>query len=282
MIISFSAIFFALSEVTPITGAFYRAAYAVPVLVILWLLRRRLDDRPFSARWLALGAGLALGADIVAWHTSIGYIGTGLATLLANTQVIFVAVAAWIFLGEKPLRTTLLAIPVILVGVGLVSGLGQGDAFGDDPIRGTLLAMVAAVFYSTFILGFRQANSRQVPPAGPLLEASIGAAVASLVIGPFVGGIDFGFQWPSHGWLLVLAVGAQVIGWLLIAHALPRLPAVETATIVLLQPALTLGWGALIFEERPSPLQWVGALVVLGGVGFVATVRARRAATQPA
>jgi drug/metabolite transporter (DMT)-like permease len=232
-----------------------------------------------SMRWVALGAGLSLGADVVAWHTSIDYIGTGLATLLANTQVVFVALGAWVLLGERPRKSTLTAIPVILGGVALVSGLGQGGAFGDDPLRGTLLALVAALFYAVFLLGFRHSNQRRVPPAGPLLEATIGAVVASLAIGVFAGGIDFGFDWQSHRWLLALALGAQVGGWLMIAYALPRLPAVETATIVLLQPAMTLAWGALIFDERPSTIQWVGVAVVLSGVAFVATIQARRTMT---
>lgn len=277
VLISFSAIFFALSEVTPTTGAFYRTLYALPVLFVLWMLRRSRDRRPISRRWIALGAGLSLGADIVAWHGAIDFIGAGLATLLANTQVIFVAVGAWILLGEKPRNTTLAAIPVILFGVALVSGVGQGDPFGIDPVRGTLFALMAAIFYAAFILGFRHSNDMRAPAAGPLLEATLGAAIASLAIGLVGGDIEFGFSWPAHGWLIALALGAQVVGWLLIGYALPRLPAVETATIVLLQPALTMVWGALIFDERPSSLQVVGAFVVLAGVAFVALVRARRA-----
>jgi drug/metabolite transporter (DMT)-like permease len=50
---------------------------------------------------------------------------------------------------------------------------------------------------------------------------------------------------------------------------------VETSTIILLQPALTLLWGAIIFEERPSSLQMIGAILVLAGVGTVAVARAR-------
>ncbi|HEX9848533.1 MAG TPA: DMT family transporter, partial [Acidimicrobiia bacterium] len=134
--ISFSAILFALSETSPITGTFYRAAYALPVLVMLWLVRRGADTRPMSRRWMAVGAGLSLGADVFTWHNSIEFIGAGLATLIANTQVIFVALGAWVILGERPRRTTLLTVPVILFGVALVSGVGQGSAFGEDPAGG--------------------------------------------------------------------------------------------------------------------------------------------------
>lgn len=276
LLISFSAIYYALSNVSPTTAAFFRAIYALPVLAVLWWMRRSQDRRPSRRRWLALAAGLSLGADAVAWHTSIDFIGAGLATLLANTSVIFVAVGAWILLGERPRRATLIAIPVILTGVAMVSGIGQGDAFGADPLRGTIFALLAAVLYAGFILGFRHANDEQAPAAGPLMEATVGTAIAACAIGLVGQNIDFTVGFPSHGWLLVLALGSQVFGWLLIGYALPRLPAVETATIILIQPALTMVWGALIFDERPSPLQIVGALVVLAGVTFVAVVRARR------
>jgi drug/metabolite transporter (DMT)-like permease len=278
VLISFSAIYYALADVTPITGAFFREAYALPVLIVIWLLRRKADHRPLSRRWVALGSGIVLAADTVAWHFSIDFIGAGLATLLANTSVIFVALGAWLLLGEKPLRTTMGAIPAILLGVAMVSGVGQGDAFGADPIRGTLLALLAAVFYAAFMLAFRYSNVTQAPPVGPLMEATFGAMLTTLILGLISLPIDFGFSWPSHGWLIALALGSQVVAWMLIGYALPRLPAVETATIILLQPALTLVWGALIFGERPSVIQIAGALVVLLGVAFVAVVRARREA----
>ncbi len=280
VMISFSAIYYGLSDTSPTTAAFFRAAYAIPVLIALWLLGRRRDHRPAKRRWLAMAAGLSLGADAVAWHTSIEYIGAGLATLLANTSVVFVALGAWLLLGERPRRETLLAIPAILLGVTMVSGMGQGDAFGSDPLLGTGFALLAAMLYAGFILGYRHSNDEHAPPAGPLLEATVGTLIASLAIGLVAQTIDFSITWPAHGWLIVLAIGSQVLGWLLIGYALPRLPAAETATIILLQPALTMIWGALIFDERPSVAQIVGAIVVLAGVSYVALMRARRQA-QP-
>ncbi|MFQ5524211.1 MAG: DMT family transporter [Acidimicrobiia bacterium] len=274
VLISFSAIFFALSATDPVVGAFFRMAYALPVLFFLWYPRRHHDRRPARRRWLAFAAGMALGLDVATWHTSINHIGTGLATLLANTQVLFVAVAAWLVFGEKPRRKVVASIPVVLGGVALVSGLGQADAYGANPVLGTLLALGAAVFYAVFLLGFRHANDAQVPPAGPLLEATAGAAVATAVVGVIGSDLDLMPTWPEHGWLIALALAAQVAGWLAIGYALPRLPAAETATIILLQPSLTLVWGALIFAERPSPLQILGVIIVLAGVGFVAFTRA--------
>jgi len=274
--ISFSGIFFGLSGVDPLTGAFFRVAYALPVLFLIWFAYRDRDKRTWQKRLLAFGSGCLMGVDMVVWHTAIGHIGAGLSTLIANSQVVFVAIAAWLILSERPSRRILIAIPVVLVGVALVSGLGMGDAFGSNPVLGTLLALVSAIFYAAFILAFRGANNIQAPPAGPLMEATAGGVVTVLILSIFFGGIDFAPTWPAHGWLIALALGSQVAGWLLIGYALPRLPAVETATIILVQPVLTMIWASMIFDERPSPIQLLGAALVLAGVGFVAVARARR------
>lgn len=278
--ISFSAILYALAEVTPITGAFYRTAYALPILFAIWWLRRDEDQRSVSKRLVAFAAGVVLGLDIVVWHIAIEYIGAGLSTLIANSQVVIVAIAAWFLLGEKPSRQVTIAIPVVLFGVALVSGLGRGDAFGSNPLLGTLLALLSALFYAGFIIGFRISNEERAPSAGPLLEATAGAALAALVAGGLSGGIDFAPTWPAHGWLLALALSSQVLGWLLIGYALPRLPTVETATIILMQPVLTMIWATILFDESPSTIQLIGAAMVLAGVGYVAITGGRR--TEPA
>ena len=282
VMISFSAIFFALSDVEPVTAAFFRTVYALPVLVVIWWIGRRNDHRSRKRRLLALAAGLMLGVDVILWHTAIDFVGTGLATLIANTQVIFVALGAWLIQGERPSNKVMFSVPVVLVGVALVSGVGQEGAFGSNPLLGAVLALIAAVFYASFILGYRASNQSLAPPAGPLMEATFGAMLTPLIIGLFIGsGLDLVPTWPAHGWLIALALVAQVFGWLLLGYVLPRLPAVETATIILIQPVLTMIWGTIIFDESPSALQLIGAAIVLGGVAVVAFTRSRTKVATP-
>ena len=70
------------------------------------------------------------------WHHAIDAVGAGLATVLGNLQVIIVGFFAWLFLGERPSRATLLALPVVLVGVVLISGVIGEDAYGAAPQLG--------------------------------------------------------------------------------------------------------------------------------------------------
>ena len=267
--ISFSAIFVRAASVTPVTAGFFRTAYAVPVLFLLWWRRRDQDQRSHLERGVAALAGLALAADLISWHASISYIGAGLATLLANTQVVFVTLVAWLLLRERPSRTALAALPVVLAGVAAISGLGSEQAFGERPVAGAVLGLVAAIFYSVFLLGYRRANRGLGPAAGSLLDATAGAAVGVAVAGMLSATLDLRPSWPEHGWLLALALVAQVGGWLLIGYALPRLPARHTSFLILLQPVLTMVWGALLFGERVSAVQLAGVLLVLTGVAAV-------------
>lgn len=268
LIISFSAIFVRLSGVTPTTSAFFRAAYAVPFLVAIRLFQRD-SRRPFRDRLLALIAGLFLGLDLAFWHRAIELIGAGLATVMGNTQVVFVGLLAWIFHRERPTREALFAVPVVFAGVVLISGMGTAGAFGQDPRLGVFFGLLTGITYSIFLLIYRVAGRALGPPAGPLLDATVGAVLGALAVGAVDGQIDFTITWPAHGWLLALAVGSQVIGWQLIGAALPRLPALETSVLLLLQPMATAVWAWLLFAERLSAVQIAGMALVLAGVGWL-------------
>ena len=54
--------------------------------------------------------------------------------------------------------------------------------------------------------------------------------------------------------------------------SLPRLPAVITSILLMLQPVSTVFMGAVLLEEAPSAVQLSGVVLVLDGVAF-ATVR---------
>jgi drug/metabolite transporter (DMT)-like permease len=267
--ISFSAVFVRLAAVSPATASFFRAAYAIPMLALLWSFQRHRDRRPPRDRLLALTSGVILGFELTVWHESIALIGVGLATVLANVQVVFVAVVARLLYGERLDARKALIIAGVLGGVALTSGLARHDAYGSAPVLGVVLGAFAGACYSAFLLMFRAANRSLGPTSGPLLDATIGTAIGALACATFDPRFALALHWPAHLWLVLLALVAQVVGWLLIATALPRLPATETSIVLLVQPVFALVWGLLIFAEHLSPLQWTGAAMVMAGVATI-------------
>lgn len=282
IVIAFSGILVRLAEVSPSTAAFFRCAYALPLLAALaWVERRRFGPRSRRERMLALGAGVFFAADLTFWHHSIEAVGAGLATVLANVQVILVGVIAWAFLGERPDGRELASIPVVLLGVVLISGVVGAGAYGADPLLGVVYGISTAISYALFLLILRQGNSDQRRPGGPLLDATLSAAVFSALGGIAVGDIEWVPDLEAQFWLVVLALTSQVLGWLLISVSLPRLPALVTSILLMLQPVGAVFLAMLLLSESPSAVQLSGVAIVLGGVA-VATIKPRARAPAAA
>ena len=262
--IAFSSILVRLSHASPTTAAIFRCAFALPILGLLaWLEDRRFGRRSWSDRRIGIAAGVFFAADLILWHNSIEDVGAGLATVLANIQVVLVPLVAWALLAERPGRRVLAALPIALFGVVLISGVLQHGAYGRAPGRGALFGIAAGVAYVGFLLLLRRGGSDLRRVAGPLFDATAVAAVLSVVVGMVIGDADLAPGWPGVGWLIVLALSSQVIGWLLITISLPRLPAAITSLTLTVQPVGSVALAALILSEAPSALQLVGVAVVL-------------------
>ena len=278
--IAFSGVLVRLSDQPPATVAFFRCAYALPFLAVLaWMERRAFGPRPTSQVLLAWLAGLFFAVDLELFHHTIGLVGAGLATVLGNTQVVIVAVLAWLLLGERMATRTALAIPVVLAGVVLISGVIGSEPYGRDPALGVLAGLGTGLSYAGFLLVLRRGNADMRRPAGPLLDATLSAAIFSLLIGLPLRELELAPSWPSHGWLLALAVSSQVVGWLLISISLPRLPAALTSVVLTLQPVGAVLLGMLLLAEAPSSVQLLGAATIVVGL-VLATMRRRGRPTE--
>jgi drug/metabolite transporter (DMT)-like permease len=272
--IAFSAILVKQAGVSPSTAAIFRCAYAVPVLgALAWWEDQRLGPRRGRDRALAALAGVFFSADLICWHHAIADVGAGLATVLGNLQVAFVGLVAWLVLGERPAARMLATLPLVLVGVVLVSGVLEQSAYGADPTQGVLYGLATGLAYTGFILVLRAGSGEQQRVAGPLFDATFVAAVVSVVAGEVIGDADLVPSWPAHVWLVLLALSSQVVGWLLISASLPRLPAALTSLLLTIQPVGSVALGALLFAETPSALQLVGVAAILAGLVMVARVR---------
>jgi drug/metabolite transporter (DMT)-like permease len=310
--ISSSAVLMRLADTSPSITALGRCAFALPLLGVLAMAERRRGAQrlPSRTRWLARLAGLFLAGDLISWSHAIDAIGAGLGTVVTNLQVLIIALLAWLFLGERPRRSLVLASPVMLAGLVLVGGLagvGGGRAYGTDPRLGVAYGVAVAVIYAIYILTLRQATSSVGPRgksagqagprpaaedlrpvaagqrpaaedlrpaaagprpavAGVLFEATAGAAAAAAVLGFVLHDYRLGPAWPALGWLALLALTSQVIGWLLITVSMPQLAAGMIGALLLIQPAGSVALSYAFLGERPSALQLLGVVLVLTGV----------------
>ncbi len=261
---------------SPSTGTVYRALFGLPLLVVVALAeRRRFGPLPGRARRLAAVAGIFFAGDLLFWHHAIEAVGAGLATVLGNLQVLIVGVVAFLVFGERPSRATLLALPVVLAGVVLISGVIGEGAYGADPALGVVLGLLTALCYAGYLLLIRLGGRDPRRPAGPVAIATLSTAAVAALTGTVTGDLDLTPGPASLAWLALLGLTSQSIGYLCISISLPRLPAVITSIILLVQPVMTVGLSMVLLGERPSPAQLLGVALVIGGIA-VATVPVAR------
>ena len=272
VVVSFAPILYAISNANPLTGAFFRMVYALPFLVIIIWFRSTEDLRSTNTRLLAIIAGFAFSLDFLAYHSTVDWIGTGIGTLIGNSQVIIVTLMSWWLFGERPNLSILISLPIVMFGLCLISGIWDDEPYGDYPVRGVIAGVFTAIFYSAFLIIYRFANRELAPATNLQFDSTVGCAFGLLILSflPLksihVEPIDFQPTLPVHGWLLLLAILSQVIGWLAIAYSLPRLPAAYTSFAILLQPTLTIVWGVILLSESPSIQQSLGMFLILGSI----------------
>ncbi|MGO4262704.1 DMT family transporter [Lysobacter sp. TAB13] len=271
-VISSSAVFVKLVQIGPAASAFWRMALAAVILLVLlgqpWRRGRLRHWRP-EGRVLGLvmlGAAF-LALDLWLWHRSILYVGVGLSTLLANFQVFVLAGVGAIWLGERAGWKLWLGLSMALVGLALL--LAPGWEHMDARFRiGVAFALAAALLYGGFLLAFRAAQSRRGQTPNEALQwwLCLGSAAMLGAIVPFGG--ETLLPASARDWMILTAYAAiaQVLGWLVIGRAMPKLPAGVVGLCLLLQPLLAYVWDVLFFHKRLGGIELIGIALSLAGI----------------
>jgi drug/metabolite transporter (DMT)-like permease len=275
--IAFAPVIFTLSGAPASLAALLRFAYALPLVAIACALRPEARGAFRSRSWLgfALAGGAFFAADILLWHRVIGLIGAGPATLLVNTQVIWVTLLGVAFLGEWPARSFWWALAPLALGMTLLSGASpRGFAIPDGGL-GLALGIGSGAAYGAALLCLREASRRAPVPAESVLLVQLAGAllVAALAVGAEARGPALAPA--QHAWLVALAAGPQVLGWFLINSGIRRIPAYEGALMLVLQPVASVALAWWILGQGLSPPRIAGAVLLLGAV--VLALRSTRA-----
>jgi drug/metabolite transporter (DMT)-like permease len=268
-LIALAPIFVRLSETGPTATGFWRLALAAPVL-IGWdfLCRKRtapLQNQPSRRPYLGLlvAAGLCFAGDLAAWHTSIELTSVANATLLANAAPIFVAAAAWAWLGERPTLPFVAGLLMAIAGGALLARASAGVT--QSRLAGDALGLLTAIFYAGYLLVVKMLRAQQATStvmAGSSLVGALALLPLALALG------DPMLPTTAKGWVLLIALAllSQVCGQGLIAWALGHLTASFSALGLLTQTAAAAALAWILFGESFTVLQSIGIILVAAGL----------------
>jgi drug/metabolite transporter (DMT)-like permease len=252
---------------TAVTVRSLSTAAVVAMLVRLYRVPLRLEARHRRAMPLI---GLLVAGQSLCLYAAVARLPVALALLAFNTYPLWAAFWAWVLYRHVPPPRVLVAMPVILAGLGLAldvfgatSGMGaraQWSGIG----AGVALAVAAAAMFGV-VLALTQHEVADLD--GRLRTAITMAMVGALAL--LAALAQGGLRWPADpvGWWGLAALSA-LYGTALTSMfvVLPKLGVVGNAPILNVEPvaALVMAWAVL--GQRIAPIQVVGALVVVGAV----------------
>jgi drug/metabolite transporter (DMT)-like permease len=253
-----------LSDVGPVAAAFWRLALAIPLLL---LLARRTGGGTFRPGWAMAGTlavgGLFFAADLAAWHVGIELTKLANATLFGNMASLLFPVYGFIIARMLPQRIQFVAL--LLAAAGAVLLLGSSYELSPRYLTGDLFAILAGVFYTFYLVAVDRAR-RTLKPLPVLALSTVVGALPLLLFALALGERIVPGDWTP---LILLSLGSQVIGQGLLVYAVGHLSPLVVGLGLLTQPILTAAIGWIVYGERLSLADLIGAILICAALVLI-------------
>ncbi len=264
---------FAIDHGTSVAGAVSVRSACTAVFLFLFLFLSK-TKIVFERRALAVGALVAIQSFCL--YTAVSKIPVALALLVFQTFPLLYVLLSWAAGKEKPPRIAFVAIPVALLGlafaldvVGKASDLaGRWAAIGEGVgwAFGGAIAFATVVFLNAHWLAKLDGRVRTLymMAVTAALTLAGGAAASSLRLPA-----------DAAGWIalaaLTLLYGTAITSLFMV---LPRLGGGAASTVALnFEPIAALAMAWLVLGQSVSPLQMLGALLVIGAIASLTLLR---------
>jgi drug/metabolite transporter (DMT)-like permease len=267
-----------LSGVGPVAAGFWRMALALPFLFAIAAMTGQPVHWP-GRRMTALVwmAAFFFAADLAAWHAGIHMTKLGNATLFGNSSSFIYAIWGLWLAKRSPSPPQAVALALAAVGAALL--MGSSAELSARNLKGDLLCLFAGLLYTGYLIAVQRARRSLAPLPMLFIASAFGAAMLlpfSLVLGERIIPADW-------TWVLMLAIGSQVIGQGLLVYAIGSLSPLVVGLTLLTQPAISAMVGWLAYGEKLRPFDWIGALAIAAALVLVRLPRRglRTPAEQP-
>ena len=266
---------FARAEGIPALGiAALRMTLAALVVTPLALLRCRAEIRALTAKDACLGAasGIFLALHFGFWTSSLDSTSVMSSVVFVSTNPLFVAAASVMLFKERLRAGTLAGIGVAIAGGVAIALLDAGQG-GAASARGDVLALLGAVSASGYLLAGRSLRRRM----SLLLYVGISyatAAAALLGVAALTGTRLAGHTAGGYLWVLLLALGPQLLGHTSYNYALKYVSATFVTVALLGEPIGASLLAIPLLAQVPSGPRVLAGAFMLAGILIAARAEA--------
>ena len=230
------------------------------LLTAIVLLRGGFDREAVRAeRRDLLFGGVALGLNWVALFTAYRLLNVSLATLIYYAGPMLVLLFSPLLFRESLTPQKIAAVAIVAAGLFCITGSITSAGMS---LTGLLAAVLSALFYASLII-----FNKRIVKTGGMQTAALELDVAFVVVLIYVL-LTAGIPHPLKAdipYLLVLGLVNTGIAYMLYFTGLQKLPGQSVALISYVDPVSALVFSALLLHETMTPLQMLGAVLIIGG-----------------
>jgi len=262
---------FARKESVPAVAiAALRLSFASLILFPIATVRARSEWRSLTRTdfALALLSGVLLALHFAFWISSLDYTSVMSSVVLVSTNPLFVGLASVFLLREKLGRGTVIGIAIAALGAALI-GLSDLGSAGVESLWGDALALLGAVAVSGYLLIGRRLR-RTLSLLGYIGLVYTTAAMALLGIALAFGANLFSYSNAGYFFVVLLALGPQLIGHSSYNWALKYLSATFITITLLAEPIGATLLAIPLLAQTPSPIMIAGGGMILIGIYLAA------------
>ena len=256
--------------------AFIRGSVGALFLIIFCLItRKKFSFSAVKEKLLLLClSGAAIGINWIFLFEAYRYTTVATATLCYYMAPIFVIVMSSVIYKEKLTAKKICCTLVALVGMVFVSGVAETGISNIEEMKGVILGVLAAVFYSSVVLMNKSLGS--VPAYDKTIVQLSGAAVVVL---PYcIATVDIAqvsFDKVSLIMLAVVSVVHTGIAYTAYFGSMKNLQSQTIAIMSYIDPIVAVVLSALVLKEKMSLLSIIGAVMILTAT-FLSEVNIRK------
>ncbi len=268
------ASFLAIRQVVAVTPPFFAASFrflCAGLLLCGYSLAKRMP-LPNRRQWISTAVlGLVMFAgDYGCLFWAEKEVPSGLAAVIAATIPVWVLLAEW--LVSRGRRPSGMALAGIVLGIGGVVLLMLPVGLHNPAFSTSALVLLLGTFcWAGGTVASRHLDlPRQLSVSAGLQMAwggcfllVISAATGELGMLP---GLSHQWNWQVASAMAYLILFASIIAFSAYVWLIARDPAVRVASYAYVNPLIALLLGGLLAHERPTPVQYAGASLVLAGV----------------
>lgn len=281
---AFSALLVRFSDAPSLTTATLRLFWTMVILTPMTLIRHREELKQVTGKDI-LGcvlSGVFLAFHFSTWFEALKWTTVASGSVLAATEVIFVALGFALFLKGNIPKLGVVAIVLSFVGsVILALHDGGAGAGGANPLWGDSLAIVCAVCAAIYTLIGRVKRGGMSTTIYTFFTYL--SCLITLLILDFVTGTRItGYPLKEHLIALGLAVLCTLLGHSLFSWSLKYISPSYVSAAKLLEPVFSSALAIPFFDEVPGGMQVVGAVIILGGVLLYTLEESKESEPAPA